>query len=175
LEVLARSDPTALAASIRTAIRTVDPNLPVLAVRPLTKIVDDNLLRERLLARLASVFAGLALTLACLGVYGVLSYTIARRTPEIGVRLALGAEPKSVGWMVLREALFVVAIGLVAGVPAAIALIQLVQKLLYGLSPADPASLTLSVAGLFLAGAAAALVPAWRASRVDPMVALRYE
>jgi predicted permease len=175
LEVLTRSDPAAIASSIRAGIRSVDPNLPVTDVLPLTRIVDDNLLRERLLARLASVFAVLALALACLGVYGVLSYSIARRTPEIGIRLALGAEPESVRWMILREALLVIAGGLVAGVPASIALIQIVQKLLFGLTPADPASLTLSVVGLLAAGTAAALVPAWRASRLDPIIALRYE
>lgn len=175
LEILTRSDPEQIALPIRSAIRAADPNLPVMQVHPLTTFIDDNLLRERLLARLASVFAILALALACLGVHGVLSYTIARRTSEIGIRLALGAQPESVRWMVLREALLVLAVGLLAGVPASIVLIQLVQKLLFGLTAADPASLAISLFSLLLAGTAAALLPAWRASRVDPMVALRYE
>ena len=175
LEVLTRSDPKSIAASMRAVIKATDPNLPVLEVRPLTTLIDENLLRERLLARLASVFAALSLALACLGVYGVLSYTIARRTLEIGLRLALGAEHESVRWMVLREAIFVLGVGLLIGVPVANGLIKLVQKLLFRLTAADPVSLSVSVISLLLAGAAAALLPAWRASKVDPIVALRYE
>lgn len=175
LEIRTRADLASIETTIRKAIHQADPNLPVTRVRPLTEQVDSNLNRERLIAKLSSGFALLALALACLGVYGVLSYAITRRTSEIGIRLALGAEQSSVRWMMLREALLVIAAGLLLGVPIAVGATRLVKGLLYGLSPGDPVSLVAGAATLLAIGTAAALLPAWRASRIDPMVALRHE
>jgi predicted permease len=175
LEVRALGDPTIVEQSVRSAIQETASTLPVTKVRLLTEHVASNLLREKLVARLASAFAVLALGLACLGVYGVLSYSITRRTSEIGIRLALGAETGSVRWMVLREALSVILIGLALGVPVAIGVTRLVRGLLYGLSAGDPASLGLGASALLAIGFTAAFIPAWRASRVDPNIALRYE
>jgi predicted permease len=175
IDVRAQGDPKSIEQSVRNAIREAAPSLPVMKVNLLTKQVGSNLLREKLVARLASAFALLALALACLGVYGVLSYAISRRTPEIGIRLALGAETSSVRWMVLREALVVILIGLCLGIPVAVGGTTLVRGLLYGVSAGDPASLALGALALLAIGFLAAFIPAWRASRVDPNVALRYD
>ncbi len=175
LEIRTRADLGTIEAPIREAIRAADPNLPVIQVAKLTERLDGNLLRERLLAKLASGLAFLALALACLGVYGVLSYAITRRTSEIGIRLALGAERSSVSWMVLRESLFVLVIGLAVGVPVAVLTTRLIDGLFYGVSAGDPMSMSLGAASMVAIGLFATLVPAWRASRVDPNVALRYE
>jgi predicted permease len=175
LEVRAQGDPRAVEQSIRSAIREAAPTLPVVKVKLLTERVSGNLLREMLVAKLASAFAALALALACLGVYGVLSYAITRRTSEIGIRLALGAEAASLRWMVLREALAVILMGLALGIPVAIGATRLVRGLLYGLSAGDPASIGMGAVTLLVIGFLAAFIPAWRASRVDPNVALRHE
>jgi ABC-type antimicrobial peptide transport system permease subunit len=131
--------------------------------------------QQKLVARLASFFGLLALLLASVGLYGVLSYGVARRTNEIGIRMALGARGRSVLWLVLREALTLVVIGLVLGVGASLALTRTAESLLYELKPNDP--LTITLATLLLAAVAvfAGYLPARRASRVDPMIALREE
>jgi predicted permease len=175
LEIRAQGDPATIEAAIKNAILEAAPGLPVMRMNLLTEEVGSNLLRERLVARLASAFAVLALALTCLGVYGVLSYATTRRTAEIGIRLALGAQESSVPWMVLREALVVVGIGLVVGIPAAVTATRLVRGLLYGLPAEDPTSMLLGILSLLTIACAAALVPAWRASRIDPNMALRYE
>ena len=175
LEVRMQGDSGHMEGAVRKAIRQAAPELPVMRVSLLTDQVGSNLIRERLMARLASAFAVLALALACLGVYGVLSYATGRRTAEIGIRLALGARGSSVCWMILREAAAVVGIGLLVGVPIALAGMKLVQGLLYGVSAGDPLGLILGALSLLLIGCGSAFIPAWRASRVDPNVALRYE
>ena len=175
IEIRARGSASQIEQSVRAAIHQTAPGLPVMRIRLVTELLASNLLREKLVARLASAFALLALGLACLGVYGVLSYAITRRTSEIGIRLALGAETGQVRWMVLREALAVILAGLSIGIPIAMAATRLVQGLLYGLSATDPISLAAGALTLFTIGLAAAFIPAWRASRVDPNVALRYE
>jgi ABC-type antimicrobial peptide transport system permease subunit len=137
--------------------------------------VDRTLTTEELVARLATFFGLLAICLAAIGIYGVLSYAVAGRTAEMGIRLALGARPEQVRWTVLREMLLLVAMGMAIGVAAVVAGGQLVENLLFGLKGADP--VTLIGASLLLVGvaAAAAYWPARRASRIDPLVALRYE
>jgi predicted permease len=160
---------------IRQAIRQVDRNLPIDDVVTLSDHIGRSLVQQKLVARLASFFGLLALLLACIGLYGVMSYGVARRTNEIGIRMALGARGGSVLWLVLREALLLVAIGLVIGVLTSLAVTKTAASLLYELKPNDP--LTIGTATLLLAAVAAlaGYLPARRASRVDPMVALRDE
>lgn len=175
LEIRVLGKAERMEAAVKNAIRQAAPEFPVIRLKPLTELVGSDLLRERLIARLASAFALLALALACLGLYGVLSYATTRRTSEIGIRLALGAQEGDVRWMILREALMLIGVGLTMGIPAAVAVMKLVRGLLYGVSVEDPGSILVGVLSLLLIGSAAALFPAWRASRVDPNVALRCE
>jgi ABC-type antimicrobial peptide transport system permease subunit len=130
---------------------------------------------ERLFAGLVSSFGAIAAFLAAIGLYGVMAYSVTRCTAEIGIRLALGAPRGRVQWLVLRESMAMVAAGLVIGVPAALALTGLVRTLLYGVAPNDPVSFAAAVAGMVAVAGAAAWLPARRAARVDPLVALRYE
>ncbi len=130
---------------------------------------------DRLIAQLSTFFGLLALLLACIGMYGVMAYAVARRTNEIGIRMALGAEQRDVSWMVLRETLRVVALGLEIGLPVAFAGARLIASQLFGVGPADPAALSLATLLLTAVAALAGYIPARRAARVDPTVALRYE
>jgi len=168
-------DPTKVATAIRHAVQAVDPNVPVYNVRTLEAQLDESLSQERLVATLSSWFGAFALLLAAIGLYGVLAYSVTRRTNEIGIRMALGAERSGVIWMVLREALLLVSTGVAIGVPVALVLARLVSSLLYGLRPTDPLTLAASAILLFVVAAIASYLPARRASRVDPMMALRYE
>jgi ABC-type antimicrobial peptide transport system permease subunit len=144
-------------------------------VLPLSEQVDQSLSAERLLLRLCVVFSGLALLLACIGLYGVIAYSVAQRTTEIGVRVALGATPLSVMRGVLRETFALVAAGVALGIPAALAGASLLVSFLYGLTPRDPATLGVAAITLVAAALAAAALPALRAARVDPALALRGE
>jgi macrolide transport system ATP-binding/permease protein len=131
--------------------------------------------QEIVFARLCSAFAILALVIACVGLYGTMAYTVARRTSEIGIRMALGAPRGTVIWMVLREVCVLVAIGLAISVPTAIGTSRLIESFLFDMKPNDPRALTLAVAILLGAALVAGYGPARRASRVDPMIALRHE
>ena len=143
--------------------------------RPVDDQIDQSLLPERLMALLASLFGAAAVTLAAIGVYGVLSYWAARRTAEIGMRIALGATPGNVLAMVLRESLWLVAAGVAVGIPAALALNRLVAARLFAVGASDPPTIAAAAALVLAVGLAAGLLPACRASRVDPLVALRHE
>ncbi len=169
------ADPKSVIAAARKQVQQVDPSLPVNSVTTLDENLSRNLTQERLIAQLSAFFGLLALLLAAVGLYGVLSYAIARRTNEIGIRMALGASRAQVAGMILRETLTLVVIGTVIGVPVAIGASRLVTSRLYGLKGADPVTLIVAVLVLAIVAAAAAYVPARRASKVDPLVALRYE
>jgi predicted permease len=175
LEVRTSQPASAIAAPVRDALSGVSKDIMIRGVTTLAEQVDASLAAERLLLRLCVLFGGLALLLACVGLYGVIAYSVAQRTPEIGVRVALGATPASVMHGVLRETMGLVIAGVALGVPAALLSTRLLTSFLYGLTPRDPITLASASAVLLAAGALAAAVPARRAGRVDPIVALRYE
>jgi predicted permease len=166
--------PGALVEPVRQAVRAYDPNLPINEIRPLAVMISDALNHEQLLAELAVVFGVLALLLASIGLYGVISYTIARRTNEIGIRMALGAARPAILGMVLRETLLLVLAGVAIGVPATLALGRLVASTLFGLSPRDPVTLTAATVILLGVSLVAGAIPGARATQVDPTEALRY-
>ncbi|MGO8732034.1 MAG: ABC transporter permease [Terriglobia bacterium] len=168
-------DPQQVISEVRRAVAEIDPNLPVGDVTTLSREVDDSVVSQRLVAQLSGFFGMLAVFLSCIGIYGSMSYAVARRTNEIGIRMALGADPASMLWMVMREILLLVGSGLAVGVPAALAGSRYVASLVFGLSPYDPISMAVAAALLLAVAAFAGYLPARRAARVDPMVALRYE
>jgi len=168
-------DPNQLFTAMRATVRQLDPNIPVYSMRTTDEQIRNSLTTERLIASLSSVFGFLATLLATIGLYGVMAYTVARRTREIGIRMALGAVQGNVIWMVMREVLALVAIGVAVGVPAALGLTRLVKAQLFGLTAHDPLTIAAASVGLGLVACLAGYVPALRASRVDPIRALRYE
>lgn len=168
-------DPLSLSGEVRAAITQVDSKLPILNFTSLRVQTDDALKQEKLIAQLVSFFGLLALLLSCLGLYGMMAHTVVRRTNEIGIRMALGAERRDIIWMVLKESLLLLAFGLVVGLPASWGAAQLISNQLFGLKPSDPLTLLAAVTLLSLVAALAGYLPARRASRVDPLVALRYE
>ncbi|HYL64309.1 MAG TPA: ABC transporter permease [Candidatus Methylomirabilis sp.] len=169
------ADPTLLMSSIRSKLRDLDPNIPISNMRTTEVQISNSLSSERMIASLSAVFGFLATLLAVIGLYGVMAYTVAQRTREVGIRMALGAAQGNVIWMVMREVLLLVVIGIVLGVPASLALSRLVQSQLFGLTPHDPGTLALATVTLSIVACAAGYIPAWRASRLDPVKALRYE
>jgi len=160
---------------VRRAIGEVNRNLPITEVRTLAEQVDGSLVAQKLMARLSSFFGLLALLLASIGIYGVLSYAVARRTSEVGLRMALGAKASNVVCLVMRDVVALVTVGLAIGVPAAVALERLVSTMLFGLTNVDAVSIATAVTVLVAVSGVAAYLPARRASRVDPMTALRIE
>jgi predicted permease len=177
LEVRAddRADPARLASDVRRALQEASPGLPVMGVRTMDSQVSRALTGERVLAALSSSFGAAALFLICIGLYGVISQWAGQRTREIGVRMALGATAEEVRWMVLRQAFLLVAAGMALGLPAAVAVSRLLRAFLYGVTPMDPATMIGAALILFAVATLAAYLPARRASRVDPMTALRCE
>ena len=175
LAVKTAMDPLALPASIRASIRRIDPELPVGEFRTMEDVVSESVAQRRFQMSLVLLFAWAAMLLASLGIYGVVSYSVAQRTHEMGIRMALGAQPGNIGRMVLAQSLLPVSLGLLAGVMASVALGRVLGSLLFGVSAWDPATIS-GVAALLLAVAAAAnSFPVRRATRVDPASALRYE
>jgi predicted permease len=174
-EIRTTGDPGRVMEESRRAVAAFNPAIPVYSVKPLELLLNDTLRQERLIAQLSGVFGGLAVLLAAIGLYGVLSYGVARRTNEIGIRMALGAARTNVVRMILRETVVLIAAGLVVGVPGALACAHLVQSKLFGLKPADPLTLAVALGVLSAVAFLAGYLPARRASQVDPLVALRYE
>jgi predicted permease len=168
-------DPLPYTSTVREIVRQADARVPITNIQTQNAQIDRAMNQEILFARLCSGFAILALVIACVGLYGTMSYNVARRTGEIGIRMALGARASNVAWMVLREVLWMSLAGLAIGLPVAFATSKLVSSFLFGIKPNDPASLGLAVATLIAAAAIAGYVPARRATRIDPMTALRNE
>jgi ABC-type antimicrobial peptide transport system permease subunit len=177
MTVLVRTagDPLAFAPVLRQTAAEIDRRAIVYNIATAQELVDRSLLRERLVASISALFGALAVLLAAVGLYGVLSYGIARRTRELGIRIAIGAEARSILAMVLREAGSMLALGVVVGLAAAWWLGRIVSRLLYGVQPDDLASIGIAVGVLMAAGTLAAWIPARRAARIDPIQALRYE
>jgi len=169
------SDATAYAATIQQLVRELDPQLQVVRLRTMTEVVSQSLVQERFTAQVASAFSLFALLLACIGLYGVMSYAVTRRTNEIGIRMALGANGQAVVRLVMREVFVLVGVGISLGLVAALATTRLVSSLLFGLTPGDPLTITLATMLMIGVAALAGYLPAHRASRVDPLVALRHE
>ena len=169
------ADVSGLVPAIRDAVRDVDSNLPMFDIKTQRQRSDESVTQERLFATLASFFGVVALLLACIGLYGVMSYGVARRTNEIGIRMALGATAPRVTLMVMRETMLVVVIGVVIGLGAAVATTRFVATMLFGLAPNDLLTISVAVLLMIAVAALAGYIPARRASKVDPMIALRYE
>lgn len=168
-------DPLAYVNTVRQIVHQVDARLPVSHVRTQQAEVDDQVRQETALAELCSAFAVLALTIACVGLYGTVSYTVARRTGEIGIRMALGAQRRPVMWMVLREVLVLAVVGLAISVPTALGTSRFVASFLFGMKANDPLALAAAVTILLVAALVAGGIPARRASQIDPISALRHE
>jgi predicted permease len=175
LAVRTVGNPLSVAARVRQELREIDPKLPVLKLDTIEQQLDDLLMVERLITTLTSSLGVLGVLLACLGLYGVISYTVARRTNEIGVRLALGATPGSVLRLVLRQSLALVLAGVVIGIPLALAAVRLVSAKLYGVSASDPLTIAAATLLIILVALLASFLPARQAAQVDPLVALRCE
>jgi predicted permease len=175
LELQTVVDPVSVAGQVRRAIAQIDPNLAVLKLETINQEVNHLVDQEQLISQLCTWFAVLALLLTSIGLYGVMTYNVARRTHEIGVRMALGAQNREVQWMILRESLLLLGIGVVLGVPATMAATRLVGSQLFGLTPSDPPTFIAAILAIAIVALLAAYFPARRATRVDPMVALRDE
>ncbi|MGH9864578.1 MAG: ABC transporter permease, partial [Candidatus Acidiferrales bacterium] len=161
--------------AIREAVKQTGPNLPAVQFTTISELVSRSIATETMITKLAGFFGSLAVLLACIGIYGIMAYAVTGRTNEIGIRMALGAQRKNVLWLVLRETLLLVLIGVAIGLPAVFGASQLIKSQLFGMTAADLVSLILATILMFVVAIIAGYIPARRASRTDPMVALRYE
>jgi predicted permease len=175
IQIRTAGDPSSFTNSVRQTINGLDDKIPIFGVTTLEEQVHGTLKQDRLIAQLVSFFGALALILACIGLYGVMAHGVARRTNEIGIRMALGARGGNIAWMILRETLLLVVIGLAIGIPVAVFAARFISSQLFGLNPTDPAALIGAAVLLTLVALIAGYVPARRASRVNPLNALRYE
>jgi phosphate/sulfate permease len=175
LQLRVSGEPVDYAATIERLARELDPQAPAVDLRMMRELVDASLTQDRFIAQLGSAFSLFALLLACVGLYGVMSYTVARRTNEIGIRMALGARGADVVHMVMKETMLMVAVGMAVGLGAALAATRLISNLLFKLSPYDPSTIAAAALLMAVVAALAGYLPARRASLVDPMTALRCE
>jgi len=175
LEVVTSADPNSVFREVRDQINAVDAHLPIYSMYSLTQLLEKNVGDQIALARLSAFFAGLALLLACVGLYGIMSYTVAAKTREIGIRVALGARSLDLVRLVVREGMLLVLMGIAVGIPVSLMSSRLLRSFLFGLKETDPVSLALGIVLLGIVAAMAAMLPARRAMKVDPMVALRHE
>jgi ABC-type antimicrobial peptide transport system permease subunit len=167
--------PAALSATIERVVSEVDPGVPVVRLRDMDSVFTESIRRPRLLAQLFAAFAGLALLLAAIGTYGVLSYMVTERRREIGIRVALGAARSQVLTQFMKQGLQVTALGVTIGLAGALALNRLIASLLFGVQPTDTVTIAFVIATIMAVAAVASWLPAWRASRVDPNIVLRDE
>lgn len=174
-EVRYTGDFGAIAAAVQRAIHDVDHSLPIANVTTLDEQVARTYTDQRVIAQLSAFFGVLAVFLSAIGIYGLMSYVVSRRANEIGIRMALGAGRMHVRWLVIREVLLLVTIGVAIGAPAAMLSSRLVTSMLFGLQGSDPISFLTAILVILSIAGLAGYLPAWRASRIDPMVALRYE
>ena len=172
-EVRTALPPLSLVRAVRKAVATIDDSIPVAGVTTQKQMLDQAIAPEKLFASLGGALALLAMLLSAIGLYGLMAYNVARRTGEIGIRMALGATRRQIAGPILREALLLAAFGVAIGLPGVIGLARLIRSQLYGVEPADPLTLACGVMVLLAIATGAAWVPAWRAARMNPMVALR--
>jgi ABC-type antimicrobial peptide transport system permease subunit len=170
-----RLSPTEIVPALRNVVQRADRDLPIIDIRTQQEQIDANMQIERTFAALTAGFGVLALALACVGIYGIMAYSVANRRNEIGIRLALGAQPRQVRGMILRESTWLAIAGIVAGVGASLMLTRLVKSMLYGIQPYDPLTMAGGILILLAVALAASWIPARRAARVQPMEALRHE
>jgi predicted permease len=175
LQIRSVGDPARITGEVRAALTGIDPNLPILKTQTIDEQLDLLIDEQRFVSKLAGFFAVLALTLACIGLYGVMTYSVVRRTSELGVRMALGAPRAGLLWMVLKESLVLLAIGVALGIPLSIAASRTIKAGLFGVNPADPLTLITAVLIMSAALLAGSYIPARRATKINPVVALRYE
>jgi putative ABC transport system permease protein len=175
MAVRTSGDPSELAAAVRAEVKAMDPDLPLAEVKTMPRVIAERIFEPRVYGLMFAIFAGCALALAVIGIYGVMAYSVAQRTHEFGVRIALGAQPRDVLFLVLRAGVRLVVLGIVIGVPAAFAMGRGLGGLLYGVRPSDPATFLGVPLLLGMVAVLASMVPARRATRVEPIVALRNE
>jgi predicted lysophospholipase L1 biosynthesis ABC-type transport system permease subunit len=173
--VRAKVEPDSFAGRLRAAVGRVDPTLPVTSLKTMQAQISESLFVERMVAALSAAFGLLATVLAAIGLYGVMSYAVAQRTREIGLRVALGADQRSVLMLVLREVAILAGIGIAIGLPGGYGLGKVIESQLFNLKARDPLTYLVATLALVTTALVAGLVPAVRAARVDPMTALRYE
>src|SRR5260370_2233877 len=174
-ELRTAADPTTAVAAVRDALRRIDPNLPILKVSTQTEQIEQRFAQEKVFAQGYALFGGVAVLIESIGLFGLRSYSVARRTNEIGIRMALGAERAHVVGMVMRESLLLVVLGVVTGTAVALGAGRFIASLLFNLAPTDPTTMTASAVVMIAVSLLAGYLPARTASRVDPMVALRDE
>lgn len=174
-EISSNIELAALVPVLHASVTSVDKDLPLLNIRTQNSQISDRTRQERIFASLTSGFGILALILACIGIYGIMAYTVSQRTNEIGIRMALGAQAGRVLRMVLSEAWWLAFVGVITGLAAALAIGRLIASMLYGLKPYDPSTLVMAALLLIFVALAASWIPARRAASIDPMHALRHE